>query len=287
MDESEARALLEERTRLRSLRDFAGADAIRARLTEAGWEITDRPEGSSIRRRPPPPPPCRVTYLTLVHGWPEDVRRWLDSVLVHPADSSWEVLIVNNSGSEEVAGWLSSVAGGRVRVVTLAPPQGWAKAANRGVEESAGEFVILFDPGTELTGEVAAPLLAALADDQVVASGGFGLRADKDLFAFTEAAGADAIEEVDALEGYCIAFRRAEFIAAGGFDQRFTFYRIADIDLSFRLRAGGGRVVTVPRLPVQRHVHRLWEATDPDLRERLSRKNYRRFLETWRRPSQT
>jgi cysteinyl-tRNA synthetase len=79
-----------------------------------------------------------------------------------------------------------------------------------------------------------------------------------------------------------MAFRAADALAAGGFDPRFRFYRIADIEFSFRLRAGGGRAVVVPGLPLTRHEHRLWEATDPAERDRLSRRNLYRFLDRWR-----
>ena len=88
--------------------------------------------------------------------------------------------------------------------------------------------------------------------------------------------------EVDALEGYVLAFRRSDALAVGGFDRRFRFYRLADFELCFRLRARlGGRAVVVPGLPVTRHEHRLWEAQDPAERERLSRRNFYRFLELW------
>jgi len=35
-------------------------------------------------------------------------------------------------------------------------------------------------------------------------------------------------------------------------------------------------------VPVERHEHRLWEATEPAERERLSRRNMYRFLDRWR-----
>jgi cysteinyl-tRNA synthetase len=88
--------------------------------------------------------------------------------------------------------------------------------------------------------------------------------------------------EVDAIEGYCMAFRKADALAAGGFDPRFRFYRMADVEFSFRLRDRGGRAVVVAGLPVERHEHRLWESTEPSERERLSKRNMYRFLDRWR-----
>jgi len=140
--------------------------------------------------------------------------------------------------------------------------------------------VILFDPGVELTGDAISPLLEALADPTVVVAGPFGLRAKDTLKEFEEDAGPD----VDAIEGYCMAFRRSDAQALGGFDPKYRFYRIADIEFSFRLRARGGRAVAVAGLPLIKHEHRLWEATPPEERDRLSRRNLNRFLERWRKP---
>jgi cysteinyl-tRNA synthetase len=79
-----------------------------------------------------------------------------------------------------------------------------------------------------------------------------------------------------------MAFRRADALAVGGFDSRFRFYRHADVEFSFRLRDRGGRAVVLQGLPVVRHEHRLWESTQPQERERLSRRNMYRFLDRWR-----
>jgi cysteinyl-tRNA synthetase len=92
----------------------------------------------------------------------------------------------------------------------------------------------------------------------------------------------DTGPDVDALEGYCMAFRREEANAVGGFDERFRFYRIADFEFSFRMRDRlRGKAVVVPDLPLLKHEHRLWEAMDPEERERLSRRNFYRFLDRW------
>ena len=216
--------------------------------------------------------------MTIVQGWPEDAERWLNSVLGHDAATDLEVLIVVNSADPALRQRLESRASGRVRVAAL-EPTGWAEAANAGLERARGDVVVLFDPGTELQGEVIGPLQAALQDPSVAVAGAFGVRGKGSLREFEEHPGPD----VDAIEGYCMAFRRSDAQEAGGFDPKFRFYRIADFELSFRLRAKGDRrAVVVPGLPVVKHEHRLWEATEPDERQRLSRRNFYRFLDKWR-----
>jgi GT2 family glycosyltransferase len=187
------------------------------------------------------------------------------------------VLIVDNSGDARVAGWLKSRAAERLRSITLDPPLGFAAAVNAGIEAAAGEVVVLFDPGVELEGDAVGPLLRALDDPTVAVAGPFGLRAKGTAKEFAESEG----PEVDAIEGYCMAFRRADALAAGGFDPKFRFYRISDVEFSFRMRDRGGKAVIVAA-PLIKHEHRLWESTDSTERERLSRRNMYRFLNRWR-----
>jgi GT2 family glycosyltransferase len=176
-----------------------------------------------------------------------------------------------------MAGWLQTRAAERQRVVTLDPPLGFATAVNAGIAAAAGEVIVLFDPGVELTGDAVSALLEALADPTVVVAGPYGLRGKGNLKEFEE----DAGPEVDAIEGYCMAFRRADAQAIAGFDPKFRFYRIADIEFSFRLRDRGGRALAVAGLPIRKHEHRLWEATPPEERDRLSKRNMYRFLDKW------
>ena len=220
-----------------------------------------------------------VTALTIVHGWKPDAERWLLSVFTH-CKADFEALVVDNSGDARIAGWLESRKAERLRTLSLDPSVGFAMAVNAGLEASAGEVCVLFDPGVELTGDAITPLVEALADPAVAVAGPFGLRAKGTLKEFEESDGPQA----DAIEGYCMAFRRADAHAVEGMDPKFRFYRIADIDLSFRLRKlAGGRALVVGGLPVVKHEHRLWEATEPAERDRLSRRNLYRFLDRWGR----
>ncbi len=224
-----------------------------------------------------PATPRAVTLLAVVDGWKPDAERWLLSVFTH-TKADFEALVVDNSGDARIAGWLEGRAAERLRRLRLDPPSGFAAAVNVGIEAAAGELCILFDTSVELTGDVVGPLLEALSDPAVVLAGPFGLRSKGSVKEFAEHPGPD----VDAIEGYCMAFRRADAMAAGGMDPKFRFYRIADIDFSFRLREKGGHARVVGGLPLVRHEHRQWEATPPAERDRLSRRNFYRFLDRWR-----
>lgn len=222
-------------------------------------------------------PAREVTLLTVVHGWQPDAERWLLSVFTQ-TKADFEAVVVDNSGDARIAGWLKSRSAERLRAITLDPPLGWAAAVNAGIDAAAGGVVVLFDPGVELTGDAVTPLVRALDEPGVAVAGAFGVRGKGTMKEFEPSDG----PEVDAIEGYCMAFRRADALAVGGFDPKFRYYRIADIELSFRLRERAGRALVVAGLPVAKHEHRLWESTEPAERERLSKRNMYRFLDRWR-----
>jgi GT2 family glycosyltransferase len=241
----------------------------------------DAPTGSELQAFTAPPsphqaPPRAVTLLAVVHGWQPDAERWLLSVFKH-CKADFEAVIVDNSGEVGIAGWLAKRSAERLRVITLLPPLGFSAAVNAGIDAAAGEVVVLFDPGVELKGDAVTPLIKAFDDPSVVVAGPFGLRGKGTLKEFQESEG----PEVDAIEAYCMAFRREDAKAIGGFDPKFRFYRNSDIEFSFRLRDRGGRAVVLQGLPAERHEQRLWESTEPKERDRLSRRNFYRFLDRW------
>jgi len=67
-------------------------------------------------------------------------------------------------------------------------------------------------------------------------------------FGFVRSAisGGCAWMEPEKLKG-AIVIRRAEFVAAGGYDERFDLYGPEDRDMADRLRRRGGKMCTIPR----------------------------------------
>jgi hypothetical protein len=105
---------------------------------------------------------------------------------------------------------------------------------------------------------------------------------------------ADDGPEVDAIEGYLLAVPRA-LAARVGVDPKDRYYRNADLDYSFAVRALGYPTdrgtpsgspeplrATRVEVPATRHRHRGFHDTDPRERDRASRKNYDRFLGRWK-----
>ena len=167
--------------------------------------------------------------------------------------------------------------GSVVEVVSLEPGTGWGAARNAGLRRSTGRVVMALDGSIEATGDVFGPLEAALADPSVGIAGPFGI-VTQDLRQFDEA---PAPGPCDAVEGYCMAMRRELLSQAGMFDEKFKWYRTADIEYSFRVKDLGLTTVVV-RAPVIKHEHRMWFESDPETRAKWSKRNYYRFLDRWR-----
>jgi cysteinyl-tRNA synthetase len=283
----EVRRLAEERAERRRARDFSAADDLRERIRSLGFDVTDRPDGGFDLTREEPSPPGRVpaeevrsvldrdptadvTVQWLSEGWPEDVLRGIDSFRRHEGDRAVHHLVIETT-PEPTATWP-----GDVEVLRLADAPGFGAARDAGLRRSLGRVVIVADGSVEADADPYAPLEEALADPSVGIAGPFGLVTD-DLREFREHQGPD----VDAVEGYLMAIRRELLSDGVAFDERYRFYRAADIDLCFQAKSRGMRVVRVP-VPVRRHEHRRWAATSGADRERLSKRNFYRFLDKFR-----
>jgi hypothetical protein len=280
--------LAERRSAARSSRDFALADALREELTAAGWRVKDGPGGWRLEPRVEEQP-TRVRAAEVVsalgdrpdadasvqwvlEGWPDDVRRGLEAFRANAGARRIHYLVADVTG-ECVPGTF----GDEVEVLALAPGTGWAAARNAGLIRSRGGIVLAVDGSIEPIGDVFGPLEAALADPGIGICGPFGV-VTHDLREFHEAAGPG---DCDAIEGYLMAFRREVLSTVGLFDEKFRWYRTADIEWSFRVKDAGLRTVVV-RVPVTRHEHRAWSAATPEERASRSKRNFYRFLGRWR-----
>jgi GT2 family glycosyltransferase len=298
---AEVRRLADERAEARLRRDWEAADALRDRLRDLGWEPVDGPAGSSLRPALPSgaagveqaagyarpehlasllaePATLDASLVTILTDHPADLARLAAGLKAHPPAGSWELVVVANAPADAIPS--EALAGLPATTLPTTARLGWADAANLGMRRTGGAVIVLLDGSVEPSGEFLAPLRAAFDDPSVGLAGPWGVTsADGRHF---DEAGAGP---VDAILGYCLAVRREPLAAVGGFDPRFRWYRNADLDLSFAIRDRGWRAVAIGPLPLERHEHRDWNALPDEERDRLSRRNFYRFLDHWgRRP---
>ena len=280
---------VEERARARTARDFVTADAIRERIASAGWTVVDEADGGyrlepnveeerPVRRERARDvvtllderPDLDVSVHWVCEGWPGDIERAIAGFRAHEGGRRVQYVVADVT-DRSPATW-----GEDVDVVWLEEGTGWGAARNAGLKRTRGRTVLVVDGSVEPTGDVFGPLESALGDPAVGLCGPYGI-VTRDLRQFDEARGG----EVDAIEGYLMAFRRETLLDAGLFDEKFRWYRTADIEYSFRVRDLGRRA-TVVDLPVKKHEHRMWFETAPEDRARWSKKNFYRFLDRFR-----
>lgn len=287
----EVRDLLDRRTRAREERRWDEADALRDEIAGLGWEVQDAAGGSSARPLLPPQPaatgyadpndlaslldePATVdaSLQLLAEDHPEDLHRFLAALELHPPAPSFEIVIVANAPTFDA----DAIAGHGPTVLRTSSRLGWADARNLGLRRSRGEVTVVIDTSVEPIGEFLEPLLATFAEPTVGIAGPWGVTSDDG----RQFENADP-GEVDAIEGYCLAVRREALRTVVGFDRRFRFYRNADLDLSFAIRDAGWRAVRTEQLPLELHEHRGWTSLPDAERDRLSRRNFYRFLDHW------
>jgi hypothetical protein len=293
-----------DRARARGARDWAEADRLRTVIEGAGWRIVDR--GTDFALSPASPPdladderirygssrnvPSRLdepdagvaTIVLIASDWPGDLARAVTALgATSPAGTS--VVVVADAPSAEQEAGLEALDGMTpdelgTETVWTSDRLGHAAALNVGLRRATGPIAIVLDASVQATGDVVTPLVRALEDPTIAITGGWGI-VSRDLRHFEAAQPGD----VDAIEGYCLAFRRADYAERGPLDEKFTFYRNLDIWWSLVLRDEGPerpprRGLSVD-LPAIRHDHRGYSSLPEAERDRLSKRNFYRILD--------
>lgn len=214
-----------------------------------------------------------LSLVLLFEGWVEDLDRLHASVAEH-TKTDWELVVVDNPVDEGASERIASLE--RVRHIPLRDHVGFAAGRNLGLRQATGRIACVVDTSVLLTGDPFTSVDEHLRDDRVGMVGPWGV-VTGDGFEFVESDGPD----VDGVEGYFMAMRRADLSRTGLFDTKFKFYRNADIDFSFRVRDAGLRTIVDTSLALERHTHRIWESTPATERDELSHKNFHRFRQRW------
>jgi GT2 family glycosyltransferase len=150
--------------------------------------------------------------------------------------------------------------------IELQVRSGPAAARNAGVRAIHTDVLLFVDADVAVSPDLVARVRARLADPSVHAVVGCYDDAPPETNFFSQYKNLlqrfvhlNARSDGSTFWGACGAIRRPAFVDAGGFDERFDRPSVEDIDLGYRLRARGQRIVFDPSLQVT-HLKR-WTLT--------------------------
>ncbi|MBP7635885.1 glycosyltransferase [Candidatus Ozemobacteraceae bacterium] len=207
--------------------------------------------------------PIRVSVVVPAFNSPEALAGCLEALAAQKTSLTWEVIVVDDGSSESLASVEARFSMLLPLIwVTLPVNGGPARARNAGIERARGEIVLFTDADCRPEPGWLDAMAAPFDDPSVIGAKGVYKTAQTDLWArlaqlefeerFELLSGQDDIDFVDTYSG---AFRRLALAAVGGFDTSFPRADNEDVDLSFRIKALGGRFVFVPDATVW-HTHR-------------------------------
>lgn len=219
-----------------------------------------------------------MTCSVVIPTW--DSRDLLERCLASlwAADPALDVVVVDNGSVDGTAAWLVDGAPGTPRVVSYAVNQGFAIAMNAGVRAATGELVLLLNVDCVVAPGAIAALVAELeADAGLAAVQPLIIQTDtepplvysagqvllRDGRALEEGGGRPATEapagsvDIFGVCGAACLFRRATFLALGGFEERFFAFH-EDVELNLRARLLGWRFRLVPRARVEHVGNAVW-----------------------------
>jgi len=166
------------------------------------------------------------------------------------AGDAWELIVVDDASCDGSAGVAERLAD----LVARRPDGiGPAAARNHGVRQSRGDILVFIDADVSVHGDALRRLARVFDDDEVAAvfgaydtsprAPGLVSQYRNLVHHWVHAQGRGEAETFWAGLG---AVRRGAFMAAGEFDE--TMFQLEDIDLGYRLRALGHRILLQPEI---------------------------------------
>lgn len=285
MTEAKSKEVLaQERLDARAAKDFAKADQLRDQIVALGFEVIDVAGGFEFRAKERYPRYAstrdikaikvegNVAITIIVDGFITDAVETVRTIKAH-CNTPVIALVIGEPAE------LVEEIDLQFQLIAITETFGWGENTNALLKNLATKFMVVMDPSTRFLGDAMTPVIAELNKGEFSAVGWRGgLVNTEDEWRSVDDKGAG---EVDVLFSYFLAFNCADATNAGGFNNRATYYRNADMEFSLRLRQSNGRLLQID-LPLEQARHHGYYDTEENFREVQSKKNYDRILERFR-----
>ena len=243
----------------------------------------------------------KVSIVILSYCRPDLVENLIRSIWLFSTGYSYEIIVVDN-GSPPGEHELARVVEDRTQVIRLHRNHYLGDAYNIGVEHAKGAFIVLMNNDIVVESDWLEPLVGLLERDvtvgavgpkflyptgqlqeagAIIDSTGYSIQLGKRGTA--DAPEFNAIREVHYCTGATIAVRRDTYIDLQGYDWRWSPGYYEDVDLCFKMRARGMRVLYTPYSSVF-HIESATMVDRPPSSNLSSAvdNNRRRFVAKWR-----
>ena len=206
-------------------------------------------------------PSSRLSVVIVTYRQGEAVRPALEALGRELADGD-ELIVVDNASGDGTVGVVRDAAP-RATVLERPSNDGFPAACNLGAARAAGELLVFLNPDAVVADGWREAIAAPLADGTgwtawqalVTAEGGRLINTRGGAVHFTGIAWAggagEPVEDAGTYpepafcSGACLAIVAEEFARLGGFAPDFFLYH-EDVDLSLRVRLGGGTLGVAP-----------------------------------------
>jgi GT2 family glycosyltransferase len=229
------------------------------------------PETAAQRIATPDPAtltlPCSddpvVSVIVPTYGQTGYTLRCLASLIQHWPDVPIEIIVVDDAWTGPDAAVLAMVTG--IRLIRNDTNLGYLRSCNKAAAAARGAYLYLLNNDTQVRDDWLDPMLSLLVRRADVGAVGAkllypdGRLQEAGAIIWRDASGwnfgrlddpskpiYNYVREVDYCSAAALLVRRSEFLAIGGFDERYAPAYFEDADLSFRLRRLGLKTLYQP-----------------------------------------